>query len=131
MGSDYAAVILSLASDWFIGKSVGCRIGCRPTNRGFSHCLAYVGRQRRSPTLVYAINASGCIPFEIPCRMQDNYISAGVCRCSILDIDRNFARISIRQESARINAFNYVVLPALNPSPGLRAACVGKFKTNN
>ena len=56
-------------------KSVGICIGYRPTNRGFSHCPVKVGLQRRSPTLVYAINASGYIPLEISCRKQDNYIS--------------------------------------------------------
>ncbi|WP_289189339.1 hypothetical protein, partial [Xylanibacter rodentium] len=34
---------------------------------------------------------------------------------------RNFARISSSQESARINAFHYVMLPALVPSTG--ASC--------
>ena len=57
--------ILSILCIWprsssrrlFIGsytKSVGFCICYRPTNRGFSYCLVYVGRQRRSPTLVYA-----------------------------------------------------------------------------
>ena len=32
-------------------------------------------------------------------------ISKGIYRCYILDFDRNFARISSSQESARINAF--------------------------
>ena len=33
------------------------------------------------------------------------YIPTGIYRCSFLDLDRNFARISGCQESARINAF--------------------------
>ena len=39
----------------------------------------------QKPTLVYAINAFGDISPEISCRMQDNYISTGIYRCSILD----------------------------------------------
>ena len=35
-----------------------------------------------------------------------------------LTVIRNFARISESQESARINAFNYVVPPALSPVTG-------------
>lgn len=42
----------------------------------------------------------------------------GIYRCSILDLDRNFARISSGQESARINAFHYVTHPALVPATG-------------
>ena len=48
--------------------------------------------------------------------MQDNHISMGIYRCTILYLDRNFARIPIRKESARINAFhNDVLLTILNP----------------
>ena len=43
------------------------------------------------------------------------YISTGIYRCTTLDLDRNFARISDSQESARINAFHYVMPPSLNP----------------
>ena len=60
----------------------------------------------QKPTLVYAIDASGYISPEISCRKQDNYISTGIYRCSILDIDKKSLRdISKSQESARINAF--------------------------
>ena len=38
----------------------------------------------QKPTLVYAINAFGYISPEISCRKQDNYISTGIYRCSIL-----------------------------------------------
>ena len=61
----------------------------------------------RSPTLVYVINASGYFPHGILCQMQDNHISAGICRCTILDFGMKSARISIRQEPSRINAFSY------------------------
>ena len=118
--------ILSILCIWprsssrrlFIGsytKSVGFCICYRPTNRGFSYCLVYVGRQRRSPTLVYAIGASGHIPRGTPCRLQDNYISTGIYRCSIPDHCMNFARIPDSQESARINAFHYVCIPPSSP----------------
>lgn len=40
----------------------------------------------QKPTLVYAIIASGRISLEIHCRKQENYISSGIYRCSILDI---------------------------------------------
>ena len=130
-------------------KSVGICIGYRPTLWGFSHCPITVGRQRRSPTLVYAIGASGYIPRGISCRMQDNYISTGIHRCSILDCNRNFARISSGQESARINAFYYVFakayrlavcaartrqgdncIPPSVPRPRLPAVCLCKFSNN-
>ena len=59
----------------------------------------------QKPTLVYAINVSGRTSCEILCRIWRNYISTGIYRCSILDSKWNFARISERQEPARINAF--------------------------
>ena len=59
----------------------------------------------QKPTPVYAIKASGHISPEISCRKQDNYISTGIYRCSILVTSMNFARIPNGQESARINAF--------------------------
>ena len=37
------------------------------------------------------------------------YITTGIYRCQILDLDRNFARISKCQESARINAFHIYI----------------------
>ena len=46
----------------------------------------------QKPTPVYAIIASGYISHEILCQKQDNYISTGIYRCSILDIDKKFAR---------------------------------------
>ena len=68
-------------------KSVGICIGYRPTIGGFSHCPIKVGRQLQKPTPVYAIDAFGYISPEIPCRKQDNHISTGIYRCSILDFD--------------------------------------------
>lgn len=47
--------------------------------------------------------------------MQDNYISRASTVAQSLTIDRNFARISERQESARINAFHHVF--ASHPRP--------------
>lgn len=114
-----AAVIPSLASiDWFITKkrrnlyllpSFCQRLLALPYNGG---------RQRRSPTLVYAIKTSACIPPGTPCRMQDNYISTGIYRCSILDHCMNFARIPDSQESALINAFIMFHLPPSIPDRG-------------
>jgi len=113
-----AAVIPSLAFDWFTTKkrrnlyllpSFCQRLLALPYNGG---------RQRRSPTLVYAIKTSACIPPGTPCRMQDNYISMGIYRCSILDHCMNFARIPDSQESALINAYNYVCVPPSSPTTG-------------
>lgn len=73
----HASVIPSLALDCLYEKSVGICICYRPTLRGFSHCPSIVGRQRRNPTLVYAINTSDNISHEILHKMQDNYISKG------------------------------------------------------
>lgn len=43
----------------------------------------------------------------------------GIYRCTILDLDMNFARIPVRQESARINAFFLLcLLAALYPRTG-------------
>ncbi len=50
---------------------------------------------------VYAINAFGYITPEIISRMQDNYISTGIYRCSILDIDMKFCE---NFETSRISA---------------------------
>ena len=45
-----------------------------------------------------------------------------------LTIDRNFARISSSQESARINAFYYVVASRpQNPDRGFHAVCIRKI----
>ena len=73
----------------------------RPTFRGFSHCPLDVRRQLQKPTLVYATIASGYISPEISCRMQDNYISTGIYRCSILDIGMKFCE---NFETSRISA---------------------------
>ena len=60
----------------------------------------------QKPTLVYATIALGYISHGIPCRRQDNYISTGIYRCSILDYRLESLRdFSSSQESARINAF--------------------------
>ncbi len=56
-----AAGLPSLALGQYKKNSVGICICYRPTIRGFSHCPIYVGRQRRSPTPVYATYASGHI----------------------------------------------------------------------
>ena len=86
----YAAGLPSLALDWFTKKSVGICICYRPTNRGFSHCPIHVGRQLQKPTPVYAIITSDTISLEISCRKLDNYISTGIYRCSILDMNMKF-----------------------------------------
>ena len=80
-----AAVILSLA--FVILRKKRRNLYLLP-----SYCLRLLALPIRcrtatqKPTLVYAINASGYISPEISCRMQDNYISTGIYRCSILDI---------------------------------------------
>lgn len=81
-----AAVFLSLAFI-IIRKSVGICICCHPTCRGFSHCPIHVGWQRRSPRLYMQSVRPAYISPEIMCRIQNNYISTGIYRCSILDMN--------------------------------------------
>ena len=68
----------------------------------------------QKPTLVYAINAFGCISPEIPCRKQDNYISTGIYRCSILDIGmkfcENFCTSRISADKRFLMYFHYIPL---------------------
>ena len=59
----------------------------------------------QKPTLVYAIIASGYTFRKAFCRMHDITYPRASTVAQPLTIDRNFARISERQESARINAF--------------------------
>ena len=100
-------------------KSVGVCIGYRPTVRVFSHCPLNVGRQREALRLYMQRKHTALIPHGILSRCR-NYISTGIHRCSILDIQMNFARIPDSQESARINAFHYVTAPPSTPRPGLQ-----------
>ena len=74
-------------------------------------------------------NIRHLIPLEIIAD-ADYYISTGIYRCSTLDLDRNFARIPIRQESARINAFHYVCSPPSSPQPGLQCGLHCKVNHN-
>ena len=117
-----AAVILSLAFNWFICKkrrnlyllsSYHWRLLALPY-------LCWTATQK--PTLVYATKASGSISHEIPCRKQDNYISTGIYRCSILVTSMNFARIPNGQESARINAFLCYFTTSRSSLPQTRAS---------
>ena len=70
-------------------KSVGICICYRPTIGGFSHCLIVVGRQRRSPRQ-YMQSVYLALFLTEYCRMQDNYITTGIYRCSTLDYDLKF-----------------------------------------
>ena len=76
----------------------------------------------QKPTLVYAINASGHISHEISRRMQDNYISTGIYRCTTLDFDMKFCENFC---SSRISAdkrfLMYVYKPASLPQTGASA----------
>ncbi|MGM9866187.1 MAG: hypothetical protein ACI30P_07960 [Muribaculaceae bacterium] len=74
----------------------------------------------QKPTLVNAIKSSGHIPRGKPCRKQDNYISTGIYRCSILDFDVKFCE---NFKVSRISAdkrFSLCLHPSLNPQPGLQ-----------
>ena len=100
----YAAVIPSLA--FVVSRKKRRNLYLLPSYHWRLLALPYLCRTAtQKPTLVYAINATGDISLEISCRMQDNYISTGIYRCSILVTSMNFARIPNGQESARINAF--------------------------
>ena len=110
-------------------KSVGVCIGYRPTVRGFSHCPLNVGRQREALRLYMQRKHTALIPHGILSRCR-NYISTGIHRCSILDIQMNFARIPDSQESARINAFHYVCIPPSTHNRGFKAGCKCKVITN-
>ena len=110
-------------------KSVGDCIGYRPTTGGFSHCPSIVGRQRRSPTLVYAINASDDIPPGILCRIQDNYISTDIYSCSILDCNTKFCENSRESRISADKRFHYVCFPPSTPDRGFQAVCNRKFNT--
>lgn len=59
----------------------------------------------RSPTLVYATNPSGFIPLGTSPKCDIITYPWASTVAQSLTVIRNFARISIRQESARINAF--------------------------
>lgn len=99
-----AAVILSFA--FVVSRKKRRNLYLLPSYHWRLLALPYLCRTAtQKPTLVYAINAIGDISLEISCRMQDNYISTGIYRCSILVTSMNFARIPNGQESARINAF--------------------------
>lgn len=103
-----AAVIPSLAFDWFITKKRR-NLYLLP-----SYCLRLLAlpyscrTATQKPTPVYAISASGCISHETfaVCKIT-TYPRASTVAQS-LTIVWNFARISSSQESARINAFHYV-----------------------
>ena len=64
-------------------------------------------------------------PRGITCLTRDNYISTKTSTVALsLTIDRNFARISACQESARINAFEKMsVQPTLMPISGFCERC--------
>ncbi len=99
-----AAVILSLA--FVVVRKKRRNLYLLPSYHWRLLALPYLCRTAtQKPTPVYAINVSGHISPEISCRRQDNYISTGIYRCSILVTSMNFARIPNGQESARINAF--------------------------
>ena len=91
----------------------------------------YVGRQLQKPTPVYAINASGDISPEILCRKQSNYISTGIYRCSILDIDlefcENFKRSRISADKRFLMYVHYIPF-RLTPDRGFCiAVCATKL----
>lgn len=85
----YAAVILSLAIDNIQKKRRNLYL--LPSYYQRLLALPYLCRTAtQKPTLVYAIIASGHISIEMHCRKQENHISTGIYRCSILDIDMKF-----------------------------------------
>ena len=90
--------------------------------------LALPNRSRtatQKPTPVYAISASGDISPEISCRMQENYISTGIYRCSILDFDLKFcenSRLSRLSADKRfLMYFHYIPLRS-TPMRGVDSA---------
>lgn len=111
-----AAVILSLA--FVIVRKKRRNLYLLPSFYWRLLALPYLCRTAtQKPTLVYAIDASGYISPEISCRKQDNYISTGIYRCSILVTSMNFARIPNGQESARINAFLCIFTTSRSAKP--------------
>ena len=88
--------------------------------------IAYRSRTAtQKPTPVYAISASGYIPRGISCRKQDNYISTGIYRCSILDFDMKFcenSRLSRLSADKRfLMYFHYIPLRS-TPMRGVDSA---------
>ena len=88
----------------------------------------------QKPTPVYAICASGGVFHKTSCRMQGITYPRASTVAQSLTIDWNFARISIRQESARINAFKscyYNIPPHFTPDrASAMAVCSRKFTIN-
>ena len=110
-------------------KSVGDCICCRPTNRGFSHCPITVGRQRRSPTLVYAIKALDHNPLGWLGQSKIITYPRGIYRCSILDCNKKFCE---NFDSSRTSADKRFSLCRSRPRPrtrGFRAVCATKLNT--
>ena len=68
----------------------------------------------QKPTPVYAISASGYISPEISRRKQDNHISTGIYRCSILDMNKkfceNFKQSRISADKRFLMYFHYIPL---------------------
>ena len=67
----------------------------------------------QKPTPVYVITSARNISHETSRCIHGNHISTGIYRCSSLTWIWNFARISERQELARINAFVCIIMGAL------------------
>ncbi len=88
----------------------------------------------QKPTLVYAINAFGYISPEILCRKQDNYISTGIYRCTILDYDlklcENFDQSRISADKRFLMYFHYIPLH-FTPDRGFCEAVCGCKIINN
>ena len=84
--------------------------------------LALPNRSRtatQKPTLVYVINALGYISPEISCRMQDNHISTGIYRCTILDFDLKFCENFRLSRISADKRFSLCLHPAARTPTGL------------
>ncbi len=108
-----AAVILSLALDWLKRKKRR-NLYQLPSYTLRLLALPYLCRTAtQKPTLVYAIDASGYISPEISCRKQDNYISTGIYRCSILDFNKKFCE---NFKVSRISADKRFLTMSIHPT---------------
>lgn len=114
-----AAVILSLALDWFIREKR------RNLYLSPSYSLRLLALPYYSWTATKKPYACICnryvrpyIPRGISCRMQDNYISTGIHRCSILDCNTKFCENFREPRISADKRFSLCLLPALVSATG-------------
>ncbi len=117
----HAAVILSLA--FVVSRKKRRNLYLLPSYEPRLLALPFRCRTAtQKPTPVYAIDASGYISPEISCRKQDNHISTGIYRCSILDMNKkfceNFKQSRISADKRFLMYFHYIPL-RLTPDRGL------------